>query len=123
MPGGASGKLGYLRPRGARQAKAGRAGLMLALLVLLSVAAAGQAASAQFGGQRPGGEPQHITRPPGVSMEQAASMVQRQTGGRVLSAAPAERGGAQGYEVRVLVDGKRVKKVFVDGQGNIRSQR
>jgi len=123
MPGGASGRLGHWMPRGARRAKAGRAGCTFVLLVLLAIAAPGQAASAQFSGQPPSVEPQHMARPPGVSMEQAASVVQRQTGGRVLSAAPAERGGAQGYEVRVLVDGKRVKKVFVDGQGNIRSQR
>jgi hypothetical protein len=40
----------------------------------------------------------------------------------VLSATPAERGGQRGYEVRVLVDGKRVKSVFVDSEGRIRSR-
>jgi len=49
-------------------------------------------------------------------MEQASDIVRRKTGGRVLSATPS----AQGYEVRVLVDGKRVKKLFVDGKGNVR---
>jgi hypothetical protein len=96
--------------------------LVVTLLLALTVAGPWQMAYAQFGVRPPGVEPQRIAAPPGVSMEQAASVVQRQTGGRVLSATPAERAGAQGYEVRVLVDGKRVKKLFVDGQGNIRGE-
>lgn len=67
-------------------------------------------------------EPQSLVRPPGITMEQAARMVQNHTGGRVLSATPVDRGGQRGYEVRVLVDGKRVKNVFVDGDGRIRSR-
>lgn len=67
-------------------------------------------------------EPNNLTRPPGVTLEQAANMVRRQTGGRVLSAAPSSRGGRQGYEVRVLEDGKRVKSYFVDDDGRIRSR-
>jgi hypothetical protein len=65
--------------------------------------------------------PNNLVKPPGVSLEQATNIVRRQTGGRVLSAAPAGQGGERGYEVRVLVDGKRVTKVFVDDQGNMRS--
>jgi hypothetical protein len=67
-------------------------------------------------------EPNTLVRPPGISLEQAANEVRRQTGGRVLSASPSERGGQRGYEVRVLVEGKRVKSYFVDGQGRIRSR-
>ena len=67
-------------------------------------------------------KPNTLVKPPGISLEQATNIVRRQTGGGVLSAAPAGRGGQRGYEVRVLVDGKRVKKVFVDGQGNMRSR-
>jgi hypothetical protein len=60
-------------------------------------------------------------REPGISREQAAGMVQRRTGGRVLSTTPVQRGGGiVGYDVRVLVDGKRVKNVFVDERGAIR---
>ena len=40
--------------------------------------------------------------------------VRRETGGRVLSVAPTERAGRRGYDVRVLLGGKRVRKVFVD---------
>lgn len=65
-------------------------------------------------------EPNNLVRPPGITLEQAANEVRRETGGRVLSASPAERGGQRGYEVRVLLDGKRVKSYFVDGQGRIR---
>jgi uncharacterized membrane protein YkoI len=61
-------------------------------------------------------EPNRFAPPPGISMEQAADMVRRDTGGRVLSATPTERGDRRGYEIRVLLDGKRVKKVFVDSQ-------
>jgi hypothetical protein len=65
--------------------------------------------------------PNTLVKPPGVSLEQATNIVRRQTGGRVLSAAPSGRDGKRGYEVRVLLDGKRVTKVFVDDQGNLRS--
>jgi len=80
------------------------------------------------GGQLPRPEPHTLVQPPpqaqqpAVSREQAAGMVQRRTGGRVLSTTPVQRGGAVGYDVRVLVDGKRVKNVFVDAQGNVRGQ-
>jgi hypothetical protein len=67
-------------------------------------------------------EPSNLVRPPGISLEQAANRVRRETGGRVLSASPTERGGQRGYEVRVLVDGKRVKNYFVDGNGRVRSR-
>jgi hypothetical protein len=96
-----------------------RAGWLFAAIFALLIAAPA-AAAARPAWSAPPIEPQTLVRPPGISQEQAAGMVARQTGGRVLSTTPAERGGAQGYEVRVLVDGKRVKKVFVDGQGNIR---
>ncbi len=66
-------------------------------------------------------EPNSLVRPPGVTLEQAANKVRRETGGRVLSATPSEQGGRRGYEVRVLVDGKRVKNYFVDSDGRIRS--
>ena len=65
-------------------------------------------------------EPNTLVRPPGITLEQAANEVRRHTGGRVLSASPAERGGQRGYEVRVLLDGKRVKSYFVDGRGRVR---
>ncbi len=102
--------------------------LLNGLLVLLSVLASpADAASPFFNGQLPRPEAQSLVQPPqtqaGISREQAAGMVQRQTGGRVLSTTPVQRGGgAIGYEVRVLVDGKRVKNVFVDERGNIRGQ-
>lgn len=91
----------------------------LALALVLSLPLAAEAARPLFGSGQfeiPPPQQQSLVRPSGVSMEQAASMVQRQTGGRVLSTTAVDRG----FEVRVLVDGKRVKKVFVDSRGNIR---
>lgn len=48
-----------------------------------------------------------------VTMEQAINRVRRDTGGRVLSAAPTNKAGLHGYRVRVLLDGKRVRQIFV----------
>lgn len=67
--------------------------------------------------------PQYYTKPSGgISLEQAADMVRRQTGGRVLSATPVNKGGQRGYNVRVLVDGKRVKQYYVDAEGRMSSR-
>ena len=55
----------------------------------------------------------------GISVEQAAAMVRRETGGRVLSANPVKNNGQRGYNIRVLIDGKRVKQYYVDDQGRM----
>ena len=60
--------------------------------------------------------PQSLVAPSAMTLEQAADKVRRETGGRVLSASPVEKGGRRGYDVRVLLDGKRVQKVFVDAR-------
>jgi uncharacterized membrane protein YkoI len=64
-------------------------------------------------------QPSYYTKPAGVSLEQAADMVRRQTGGRVLSATPVNKAGRRGYNVRVLLDGKRVKQYYVDADGRM----
>lgn len=95
------------------------------VVVAMLLAAAGPAVAAPdwMRGAQEQLEPNSLVdQPPGISLEQAANMVRRQTGGRVLSASPSERGGRRGYEVRVLVDGKRVKSFFVDGSGRVRSR-
>ena len=58
----------------------------------------------------------------GITLEQAANKVRSQTGGRVLSATPVQNGGERGYNVRVLVDGKRVKQFYVDSNGRMSSR-
>ena len=74
-----------------------------------------------LGGQQP--QPQNFAKPVGgISLEQAADTVRRQTGGRVLSATPVSKGGERGYNVRVLVDGKRVKQYYVDSEGRMSSR-
>ena len=50
---------------------------------------------------------------PSLSATQAAAQVRRAHGGRVLSVSPSRRGDSLGYRVRVLVDGGRVKTVYV----------
>ncbi|MCZ6852432.1 MAG: hypothetical protein O7G86_00815 [Gammaproteobacteria bacterium] len=64
-------------------------------------------------------QPNYYTKPPGMSLEQAADLVRRETGGRVLSAKPVNKQGRRGYNVRVLLDGKRVKQYYVDAQGRM----
>ena len=99
---------------------------LLPALLIQIVASSAFAASPFFRGPLPEVQPvqpQSLVQPAGVSREDAAGVVQRQTGGRVLSTTPAQRGGANGYDVRVLVDGKRVKDVFVDDRGNVRARR
>ena len=61
----------------------------------------------------------NYTKSSGISVEQAAAMVRRETGGRVLSANPTKSNGQRGYNVRVLVDGKRIKQYYVDDQGRM----
>jgi len=90
-------------------------------LVLLGALLPGLGAAAPDW-RRPELEPQNLVRPPGISVERCANIVRRETGGRVLSASPAERGGQRGCEVRVLVDGKRVKSLFVDREGRVRGR-
>ncbi len=68
-------------------------------------------------------QPNHYAAPVGgITLEQAADKVRRKTGGRVLSASPVEKGGRRGYNVRVLVDGKRVKQYYVDSEGRMTSR-
>ena len=77
--------------------------------------------SAMLAGQQV--QPNHYAAPVGsITLEQAADKVRRKTGGRVLSATPVEKGGRRGYNVRVLVDGKRVKQYYVDADGRMSSR-
>jgi hypothetical protein len=93
----------------------------IALLLLLPMLAADVMAAPAWARGPTQIEPQTLAKPPGISLEQATNMVRRETGGRVLSATPVDRGGQRGYEVRVLIDGKRVKNYYVDGDGRMRS--
>ncbi len=63
-----------------------------------------------------------VSNQPGISIEKATEIVRGKFGGRVLSAVPVKRGEKRGYEVRMLLDGKKVKKVFIDSQGNVKSK-
>lgn len=58
---------------------------------------------------------------PTVSAAQAATRVRQLHGGRVLSVNTSRRGDTVGYKVRVLVDGGRVKTVYVKS-GSVRSE-
>jgi hypothetical protein len=50
-----------------------------------------------------------------LSAEQASSIVRRAYGGRVVSV----KSAGDGYSVRVLLDGGRIKNVYVDGSGGL----
>jgi len=50
-----------------------------------------------------------------LSAEQASSIVRRAYGGRVVSV----KSAGDGYSVRVLLDGGRVKNVYVDRNGGL----
>ncbi len=52
----------------------------------------------------------------GISADQAASIVKRAYDGRVVSV----KQEGNGYKVRVLLDGGRVKTVSVDSRGSLR---
>ncbi len=59
---------------------------------------------------------------PSLSAAQAAASVRaQQGGGRVLSVSPVNRGGLNGYRVRILIDGGRVKTIFVGEQRPIKN--
>ncbi len=88
----------------------------LLFLTLACICAPAAAERPWRSGADPGGQPRSAAKRAGVSLDQASDIVRSKTGGRVLSATPSDKG----YEVRVLVDGKRVKKLFVDSKGNVR---
>jgi len=116
------GGTGATRPApGVRRSARARPVAGIALLLLLPMLAVETLAAPAWARGPTQLEPQTLTRPPGISLEQATNMVRRETGGRVLSATPVDRGGQRGYEVRVLIDGKRVKNYYVDGDGRMRS--
>ncbi len=60
--------------------------------------------------------------PASISVERAARIARRTTGGRVLSTNRAFRGSEPGVEVRLLINGSRVTKVFVDADGEVRGR-
>lgn len=55
-----------------------------------------------------------------VSLNQAASMVQRRTGGRILSATTSQNQGQTIYLIKVLTPKGVVRVYRVDTQGNFR---
>ena len=67
-------------------------------------------------------QPNYYSEPVGISLEQAADKIRRKTGGRILSATPVSKNGQRGYNIRVLVDEKRVKQYYVDAEGRVSSR-
>lgn len=68
-----------------------------------------------------GGRLEHVVwaKSDAISLEEATEIVRRAYGGRVLSATPVTKNGKRGYQIRVLLDGGRVKTVFVDSNGSV----
>lgn len=104
-----------------RQVSPGVAGIVGVWLVsLLSLSVAPSVSAAEWD-PKPS---QNFSQSEGISPARAAALVRSSYGGRVLSAAPASRGGSSGVVVRVLIDdGARVKTVFVDARGRMRAGR
>ena len=65
----------------------------------------------------------NLVAPNGISLKQATAIARSETGGRVLSAKPYRRGGAVGYQVRLLIDGERVVNVIVDADGRVKTKK
>jgi len=90
---------------------------VLALLLVATVLVAVGAPSATFaadGGhyfiaRRGGGEA-------GVSLNEAVQQVQRETGGRVLSADTVNQGGQAGHRIKLLMPSGQVRIVTIDAQ-------
>lgn len=51
-----------------------------------------------------------------INMGDAMELVQRHTGGRVIQAQPAVRGGREGYRIKVLTPRGEVRVMFVDAE-------
>lgn len=83
--------------------------LVLAAQALPGVAMVGAAADPFVLVARRGGET-------GVSLNQAVQQVQRETGGRVLSADTANHGGRAVHRIKVLLPSGQVRVVTVDAQ-------
>ncbi len=84
--------------------------------MLIALAALGAAAPASAAVREP--TPFTVARDAGgISADQAAAIVRSAYGGRVVSVKPA----GNGWSVRVILDGGRVKTVRVDANGSIRS--
>lgn len=96
-----------------------RSGYRFWLLMLVFVLPFSLCSPSALGQQS--GQSYNYTKQGGISVEQAAAMVRRETGGRVLSAKPVKNNGERGYNVRVLIDGKRVKQYYVDSEGRMSS--
>ena len=52
----------------------------------------------------------------GVSADEAAALVRSASGGRILGVRRVNRGGGPAYQVKVLLDGGRVRVYVVDAQ-------
>lgn len=88
--------------------------LRLALVCVLLTTAGAASAGVQ-------GRVDHVVmaKSDAISLEEATDIVRRAYGGRVLSATPVNKNGKRGYQIRVLLDGGRVKTVFVDSNGSV----
>ena len=85
--------------------------LALVAAILIAAPVAGQAWPGHAPQLQP---PQVLPASERMSLNQATRMVQRESGGRVLSAEEVQRGNRTIYRIRVLVAEGRVRVVEVD---------
>ena len=89
------------------------------ILAVLLVAAALLTAGAPSVAFAAGGGHQHVARrggEAGVSLNEAVRQVQRETGGRVLSADTINQGGRTVHRIKVLTPSGQVRVVVIDAQ-------
>ncbi|MGH8596978.1 MAG: PepSY domain-containing protein [Gammaproteobacteria bacterium] len=77
-------------------------------IVLLALPLATVVAAAEFDRAAPNNTAQSL------GADQAAEIARHQTGGRILDVRPAATSGKSAYEVRVLLNEGRVRRVVVD---------
>lgn len=101
--------------RGGRRPGRGAMKRAGAALVLAALCATGLAAAADAAGM---GRNLLLAQSvgSGVSADEAAAMVRSASGGRILGVRRVNRGGGPAYEVKVLLDGGRVRIYVVDAQ-------
>lgn len=89
-----------------------------AVLTALLISLAPSAQAEHFAPERPprAEAPMEGARALRINLNEAAEMVQRQTGGRILAAQSVRDGGRPSYRIKVLTGQGEVRIVFVDAE-------
>ncbi|MEE8482479.1 MAG: hypothetical protein V3S12_03920 [Acidiferrobacterales bacterium] len=89
--------------------------LFTTLIVIITTLLPIPATAEYFIAQRP---PLVLAKSSGMSLEQAAAKVRRQTGGRILSASVSRRGNQKIYRIKVLLPSGNIRVITINASGN-----